>query len=1328
MLFCGGMIRFLKIVLAVILFAPISLMAKEERIFFSHYTSEDGLCSNATNDIVQDSMGFTWIATVNGVSRFDGSRFVNYTVDQYPEILTNDLKRVFVLPNGKLTLSSPRSVLSSYDYETNSFSDESGFMEDTTYKYDIKNYVTQKDGRGLLATAQGVYCFDRDSNRFVHILPELMHSYVLDVTTDFLNRYWVLDYDGVCVLDEKGEALPAYNFKPQMKEMIEHHLWLDDYHLLLSSPVGSLWMVELDRDGTIHLPHKVPLPFRYVTCMVKDPMNTVWMGTLGDGLWQVSFNDGRNDCVKIIPTNENEDALAKISSLFLDKNNNLWITSLATGVWRTSRFEDSPYLTAKSVGIPASVGSSFSETEEGDILFGTDGTGLFWLDSNFQIKKNFSMTDGLSSNNIITIAKQSDGSFLIGYWGGVTDRIWLHSGKIEKVTYAGIDHPIFTTKSILQTKDGPLYVATAGNGVYTNVNGQWQRILLRDSTMNQYDDIWAEYLMEDPTGVVRIFTSRTIWSNLTTDSKTRFRPIFPDVDKSNTRQPLHFSQALFHDSLYVTSNQGIYVYNAKDSLIRVIDGVYSSILLDAQQRIWVSGANGIHTVLTGEEEQICIKSADFLRSDYFTAHASFISSSGNLFFGCRDGFVCVNPTYSYQSTIHYFAFSRIVSHGQSIHCNTSPIKLNYDDTHIKLYFDLVDYSLTDKSSVHYRIAELDTAWIDLEGKREIEISYLPTGTFTVEVLASSMNKEKDAIISQKITVLPPWWNTMVFRLLLVVLLLGMIYLIIRMKTHRVERQKAKLSEMVATRTEELRHVNENLRQKNEEIERRNKSLLESLKEKNQLVSVIGHDLKNPMFAIVTTLKRLLTKQYSLSEQQSILSNVTRESESLQNEMLKLLQWSAESGLEMTFQPQDFDMPNLVSETVSFLNGLLSEKKITLTVEENCLYQTYADPRMVSTIIRNLLTNAIKFTPIGKGIIVKIYDHDEEPSRKETCVRVIDQGIGMSSEQINNLLKGCNQVSTKGTENEMGLGLGFQIVTDFVDKNNGTIRIESELNEGTEISVCFPKSHEQRVKENVTDSSVPVTVNDDELLQGKSILVVDDDPLLLSHVSELLSNYVTVYQAENGEEAVRLAMEKIPDLIVSDIEMPKMNGMEMYEELKRNLLSANIPLIFLSAKSDIEVRQQSMSLGAINFIAKPFEDNELLMQIVNFLSWQQKTQIQMLSRSIEEKEVPKGDINPLLDRLMEVIKENYKNPEFSLNDIAKGMGMSKSTLARRLKSLTNKSPIEILSEYRFSLAKRLVEKGDMPISEIAYSVGFNDPSYFTRRFKELYGVTPTSQKK
>ena len=1298
-------------------------MAKEERMLFTHYTENDGLCSNAVNDITQDTLGFTWMATTNGISRFDGCRFVNYRVEQYPELLINDLKKVFLLPNGSLTVSSSHSVLSSYDYLTNSFQDRSSFMVDTTYKYDIQNFGIQRNGEGLLSTACGLYRYDLTINEFARILPNLANSYVLDVVQDMKNRYWLLDYNGVYVLDEAGNEIPSYNFKSLMKERVDHHLWLDDYHLLLSSSVGSLWMVHFDEDGTIHTPYKVQLPFQYVSCMVKGDANTVWMGTLGDGLWRISFEKDHTECTKIIPTNEEADALVKISSLFLDDNSNLWVSSLATGVWRTSISFDSPYLTSKLLGLPPCVGSSFAETDEGDLLFGTDGMGLFWMDSSFQVKKNFTVADGLSSNNIITISKQDDGSFLIGYWGGMTDHIWLPSGTVQKIHYTGIEKPIYTTKSILQTRRGKLYVATAGNGVYVKDQNQWQRLRLRDTTMNPYDDVWSEYLCEREDSLVYILSSRSIWSNLSSCTETQFHPIFPDIDKTNTRQPLHFNQAVYDDGLYVAASQGIYRFDKNDSLQKILHGSYSSIIKDQSGQIWLSGADGIYILSKFSEEQpVCmITSDDFSSADYFTAHASFLSSSGKIFFGCRDGFVCVNPSYQQNSTLPFFSFSYMMLHGKLTNASAPHLELNYDDTHFTLCFDLIDYSLLNKPSVYYRIVELDTAWIDLGDKREIEVSYMPTGNFTLEVMVS-MNGHQNQIITKHITILPPWWRTNIFRIVCILILAGLFYWAVRLKTRGVERQKVMLGEMVASRTEELRLVNENLSQKNKEIEKQNESLLESLKEKDQMVSVIGHDLKNPMFAIVSALKKLSTRQYTLSEQQTILSKVTQESESLQNEMLKLLQWSAESGLEMAYQPQNFDMTLLVNETVSFLKGMLDEKCMNYKVVDESRYQTYADPRMISTIIRNLLTNAIKFTPTGGNIAIRIYE-----TVQETFVCVADQGMGMTQDQIQSLLEGKNCKSAQGTEEERGFGLGFQIVRDFAAKNAGRIQMNSVVNQGTSITVSFPKSQEERETKQENTVVFPVSVNTD-LLQGKSILVVDDDSLLLSHISDLLVDYVTVYQAKSGEEAIKIALEKIPDLIVSDIEMPEMNGLEMYEELKRNLLSANIPLIFLSAKSDVEVRQQSMSLGAISFIAKPFEDNELLMHSVNFLSWQQKKQIQMLSRSIENNDVTKEEINPLLERLMDLIKENYKNPNYSFTDIAEGLGMSKSTLTRRLKSLTDKSPIEILSEYRFSLAKKLVERGELSISEIAYSVGFNDPSYFSRRFKELFGVTPTSQKK
>ncbi len=1310
------MVRWLNILL---LFISLSSLveAKEKRVFFVHYTTQDGLCSNSVNAITQDTMGFMWIATVNGASRFDGNSFDNYRVEQYPEIYRNDLQGVFVLPNGKPTLSSSHSVLSSYDYESNSFSDISDFLVDTVYKYHINGFEPQGE-TGLLSTARGVYRYDK--GRFVQILPQLPYRYVLDVTQDSLGRYWLFDYDGASVYDEEGECL--YDFRPVVREMIDHHLWLNTHSLLLSSPVGSLWLVEFNEKGEAQKPVRVNIPFKYVSCMVKDVSGNIWMGTLGDGLWLVRYEEKELKCEKVIPTNNEEDALSKISSLYIDNQSNVWISTLGSGVWRTLDLSESSYFSSTMLGIPSCIGSAFSETSDGDILFGTDGMGVFWLDADFYVKRNFTMSDGLSSNNVTSIERDADGSYLIGYWGGAINRLWLPTGKIQKVEYNGIDKPLFTTKSILQNKDGVVYVASAGDGIYMKEDNRWQRLSLKDSSMNDYEDLWTESLLRNKEGNVHILSSRTIWSNVKTQSKSIFKSIYPDIDKSNTRQPLHFNHAVEDDYLYVASNEGVFVFNQQDSLLRVIKGDVVSIQKDNEGLLWVCGAQGIHTLKKNDSERVVsiMTSEELPSSDFFSRHASWSSASGRLFFGTKEGFVCINPANQKITPFQYFEFAQLVVKGEKIMPKSPLFVLDYNETHFRLDFDLIDYSLINKPVLQYRILELDSAWNSLGEKREVEISYLPSGNFHIEVKASTPNGEYQRIISQSIKVLSPWWHSVWFRLLLVLLVALSFYLALRLKTRRVEQQKVLLSKMVDERTEELRLVNENLSQKNDEIAHRNESLLESLKQKDQLVSIIGHDLKNPMFAVVSTLKRLLTKQYTISEQQNILSEVTKETETLQNEMVKLLQWSAESSFETMYQPQDFDLMQLVSETVSFVKGLVDEKAINLQLSCDCKYETYADPRMVSTIVRNLLTNAIKFTPTHKSIDVYVQE-----TESVSIVRVVDQGMGMTKEQIDSLLKGTNRFSTQGTEEEKGFGLGFQIVMDFVKKNLGEIEIESIVGEGTEIKVAFPLSEKQIEKDRGSSVSMPLAVNVD-LLQGKSILVVDDDPLLLSHISEILSQYVSVYQAKDGEEAVHIAMEKIPDLILSDIEMPNMNGFEMYEALKENMLSANIPLMFLSAKSDIEVRQQSLSLGAISFIAKPFEDSDLMLQIVNFLTWQQKKQIQMMSRALEDKEDPKESMNPLLERLLELVKENYQNPDYTFNDIAVGLGMSKSTLSRRLKSLTDKTPIEILSEYRFSLAKKMVEKGDMPISEIAYSVGFSDPSYFSRRFKELFGVTPSSQ--
>ena len=250
--------------------------------------------------------------------------------------------------------------------------------------------------------------------------------------------------------------------------------------------------------------------------------------------------------------------------------------------------------------------------------------------------------------------------------------------------------------------------------------------------------------------------------------------------------------------------------------------------------------------------------------------------------------------------------------------------------------------------------------------------------------------------------------------------------------------------------------------------------------------------------------------------------------------------------------------------------------------------------------------------------------------------------------------------------------------------------------------------------------VELTINK-ELLSGKSILIVDDDELLLEHITDLLSPYVEVHVAHNGEEGISQAQTYVPDLIISDVEMPKMNGIEMYEKLTGDLLTSNIPLLFLSAKTDDNVRLKGLSIGAIDYIAKPFDDDELLVKICNFLMWHQKIQVTALSKTLEgEEESSSEKINPLLEKIILLVKENYTNPLYSLTEFTQDLGMSKSTLCRRLKAITDKTAMEILTEYRLNMAKNMLADGNMSVSDVAYAVGFNDPLYFSRRFKQFFG--------
>ena len=632
----------------------------------------------------------------------------------------------------------------------------------------------------------------------------------------------------------------------------------------------------------------------------------------------------------------------------------------------------------------------------------------------------------------------------------------------------------------------------------------------------------------------------------------------------------------------------------------------------------------------------------------------------------------------------------------------------------------MDFSLTNNLAAKYRIPEIGMDWEALGNKRSIDITYLPAGNFTVELAAFSGGKPIQTI-SLPVAISSPWWNSIWFYCLAFILSCVLLYILYRYRTRRLEEHRRKLQQMVDERTHDLNNANTLLSEQKSAIEARNETLLATLKQKDQLLAVVAHDLKNPMFAIVSTLKRMLSHIYTQAEQQRMLTKLADESEGLQKQMVSLLQWANGDVAQSTYHPSAVDANNLVREAISLLEGLAGEKEIKLRQDGMTQYATWCDSRMFSAIIRNLITNAIKFSPKGSEVSVDLSETDEY-----SIIKVADKGVGMSQKKVEELLSGENITSTSGTEDEVGYGFGFRIVLDYVHKNKGELRIGSRLQEGTTISVSLPKCQDEKLEilsENKQD--VELAINKD-MLSGKSILIVDDDELILEHITDLLSPYVDVHEAHDGEEGITQAQTYVPDLIISDVEMPKMTGIEMYEKLTGDILTSNIPLLFLSAKTDDNVRLKGLSLGAIDYIAKPFDDDELLVKICNFLMWHQKIQVTALSKTLEGEEEPSSEkINPLLEKIIQLVKENYTNPLYSLAEFTQDMGMSKSTLCRRMKAITDKTAMEILTEYRLNKAKKLLAEGDMSVSEVAYAVGFNDPSYFSRRFKQAFGESPKS---
>lgn len=565
--------------------------------------------------------------------------------------------------------------------------------------------------------------------------------------------------------------------------------------------------------------------------------------------------------------------------------------------------------------------------------------------------------------------------------------------------------------------------------------------------------------------------------------------------------------------------------------------------------------------------------------------------------------------------------------------------------------------------------------------------------------------------------------------------------------------KVRLNETLAKTNGELKRLNVELGEKNEELKRLNEEVLELTHSRLVFFTNISHELRTPLTLIADPVEMLLEDTGIKGKSRELLKMVQRNALALQQLVSNILDFRKIQNGKMELKLYRFDIVKTLTMWVGDFQLTAERKQIKLHLDVDDLkgsHEMVADQEKISRIVFNLLSNALKYTPAGGEIFVSLKDEGAN-----LRLDVKDTGKGISQDEADKIFERFFQA--KGAAS--GTGIGLALVKSFVELHHGEARVESELGKGSDFIVVIPREQEGDSQvihndvdivdnsanasasegKNVVDESVLQYIDDGNRSRGKvqqlvsentnrpTVLVIDDNTDIRQYERTLLQDEYIVLEAADGKEGLTVAMKEVPDLVICDVMMPVMDGLEFTKQLKTNTATSHIPVIMLTAKNLEEHRAEGYEHGADSYITKPFHSKVLLARIENLLRQRQLLKNLYQGTKEAEKEISESHLEDrdkqFLKQLQAIIQKNLSDSEFGVEDMGQQIGLSRVQLYRKVKAMTGSSVVDLLRKARLAKARRLLETRSMSVSEVAYEVGFSAPSYFTKCFKEEYGMLP-----
>lgn len=1328
------------------------------------YTTDMGLSSSLINQIFQDKQGFIWVTTEYGLNKFDGLRFTNYRhISADSSSIRNNYVRTLFEDSRRNLLVGCIDGLMKYDRETDSFLEIPMFRAGKRVFPHITQMQELHNGEiWMTTTGQGMFRLDEQQKQAVsvdNLLKQSNYNFQSCFYEDSYYNIWIGTY---------GNGLICY--MPATKEVrVFKYPTLNDNNVaaIIEDKEGNLF-VGTQKQGLSRYNRQennfIPVPYTgdgplSVYCM-SLVSGQLLVGTDGQGLKM--YNSAKEQLedytINSAPMDFSE---GKIHTVLEDKDKNLWLGLFQKGVVLIPK-QDNPfeYYGSKSIYYnPIGQGCVMSifQDSNGHLWVGADNEGIYELDANGKRLRHYQPGSSAHSvaNTIMCIYEDTDKNLWLGSYTRGVARFNRKTGECD------YSLPIDNEKifSITEDKQKNLYIGTLGSGFY-QYNLKTGKLKHYESSKDETDDLkrnelvndWVNYIFCDSEGLIWLGHYKGVSCfNPSTES-------FINYKKVNTLISGCVGYVIQEDhsgKIWAGTTDGLYSFDKTTNELErfaMANGLPNNVICglseDFRHDIWISTYMGISRYDVQNNRFINYYSGDGLQGNEFMHGAFYTDKNGKIYFGGINGITCFSPgsigNTSKETNVwitDFYVFNQPI-HKNSL-SNGDPIihtsvqeanlfRLSYLDNTFSIIFSTLQYNNPEQISYQYKIDELGSQWLSTEpGVNRVTYNNLPPGKYTFRVRALNYGNYSE-VRTIKILITPPWYQTWwaycFYAALFGLLVLGIVNYILSRMRHRREIMKR------------------------EHAEQLNEAKL-------QFFINISHEIRTPMTLIINPLEKLLADKKD-SELHKTYLMIYRNSQRILRLINQLMDIRKLDKGQMFLKFRETDMVGFIDDLMQTFEYMARKKNIHFTFEHMMpQLKVWIDLNNFDKVLMNILSNAFKYTPEEGEIQVSLATgHDmtrKDALREYFEIAITDSGIGIDRNKIERIFERFYQIDNDVTKSNFGTGIGLHLSRSLVQLHHGEILAENrEDAPGSRFIIRIPlgSAHlrtdelETVDAENVIYHTVdkPVLAKlEEELIEEEEeeepkaaikaktrlrVLVVEDEDEIKAYLKAELSDEYKVETCSNGKEAYDLVLRDTPDLVISDVMMPEMDGLTLCRKIKLNTNVNHVPVILLTAKSKPEDTLEGMETGADAYMVKPFNTELLKKTIANLIANRKLLRNKFSGAQQQEDKMEKITMKSsdeiLMGKIMKVVNEHLDDPALNVEMLASEVGLSRVHVHRKLKELTNLSTRDFIKNIRLQQAAALLAQDQkLTISEIAYATGYTNLSHFSSSFREKYGMSP-----